>query len=146
MNDIERLLIVDACRALIHRYAYLNDARAFNELIELFTDDAVLYRPSTPDEAIVGRTAILNSLQARSASTMTFHFCTDVLIEVESPQQARARSRILLLSGTRAADGSHPDPATLKPILPGTFRDELVLTTSGWRFSRRVGRLWLADL
>ena len=145
MNDIERLLIVDACRTLIHRYAYLNDARDFNELVELFTEDAVFYRPSAPDDAIVGRDAILKSLQARSASTITFHLCTDVLIEVASPQRASARSRILLLSGTRSADGNPPDPATLKPLLPGTFRDELVLTTSGWKFSRRSGRVWLAD-
>lgn len=143
MNDSERLLIVDACRNLIHRYAYLNDSRDFNELIELFTEDAVLYRPSAPDDAIVGRSAILSSLQARSAATVTFHLCTDVLIEVDSPTKATARSRILLLSGTRSADGSHPDPTTLKPLLPGTFHDELLLTSAGWRFSRRVGRLWL---
>jgi len=145
MNDIERLLIVDACRALIYRYAYLNDARNFNELAELFTEDAVLCRPSAPDQAIVGRDAILQSLLARPASTATFHLCSDVLIDVDSPQRANARSRILLLSGTRAVDGKAPDPATLKPLLPGTFRDELVLTKSGWKFSRRVGRVWTND-
>jgi ketosteroid isomerase-like protein len=145
MNDSERVLIVDACRALIHRYAYLNDARDFDQLAELFTDDAVFYRPSAPDDAIIGRDAILKSLMARPPNTITFHLCTDVLVDVESPQRARARSRILLLSGTLAADGNHPDPTTLKPLLPGTFRDELVLTASGWKFSRRIGRVWLAD-
>jgi hypothetical protein len=32
----------------------------------------------------------------------------------------------------------------MKPPLVGTFRDELALTPEGWRFSRRVGSLWIA--
>lgn len=143
MNDIERLLIADACRALIYRYAYLNDERYFAGLADLFTEDAVFCRPSAPDEAIVGRAAILKSFNARPAGTATFHVCSDVLIDVDSPQRAQARSRILLLSGPRGVDGSHPEPSTLKPLLPGTFRDELTLTAGGWRFSRRMGSLWV---
>ena len=143
MSDIERLLIAGACRDLIHRYAYLNDERDFEALADLFTEDAVFCRPSAPDDAIVGRAAILKSFNARPAGTATFHVCSDVLIDVDSPQRARARSRILLLSGAQGMDGSHPEPAALKPLLPGTFHDELRLTAAGWRFARRIGSLWV---
>jgi hypothetical protein len=143
MNDIERLLIANACRDLIYRYAYLNDERDFEGLADLFTEDAVFYRPSAPDQAITGRTAILTSFNARPTGTATFHVCSDVVIDVESPQRAQARSRILLLSGPRSVDGSHPEPSTLKPLLPGTFRDEIALTARGWKFSRRMGSLWI---
>jgi hypothetical protein len=144
MNDAERLAIADACRELIHRYAYLNDEREFAAIAGLFTEDGVLCRPTAADQPIVGRAAILKALQSRPATTATFHLCTDVIIAIDSPQLARARSRILLLSGPRGADGAHPDAAAVKPPLPGTFRDELRLTPDGWKFSRRMGSLWVA--
>jgi hypothetical protein len=144
MNETERMVIIEACRALIYRYAYLNDERDFEALADLFTDDGIFYRPSAPDTALVGREAILRALNARPPGTTTFHLCSDVLVDVDSPQQARARSRILLLSGSRGADGGHPEPATIKAPLPGTFRDELKRTPLGWKFARRMGSLWMA--
>jgi hypothetical protein len=144
MNETERLLIVEACRALIYHYAYLNDERDFEALADLFTDDGVFHRPSAPDTAIVGRRAIVQALKARPPGTATFHVCSDVLVDVDSGQQARARSRILLLSGPRGAEGGHPEPTALKAPLPGTFRDELKLTPLGWKFARRMGSLWVA--
>lgn len=142
-NDIERLLIVDACRQLIHRYAFLNDARDYTALVELFTVDAELRRPSAPEQPIVGRDAILAAFQGRPATAATFHLCTDVLVDVLSPTTARARSRILLLSGSRPEGGGVPDAASMKPVLPGTFSDELVLGADGWKFSKRSGALWM---
>lgn len=144
MTEIERLLITEACRRLIYRYAYLNDQRDFDALMDLFTDDAVFCRPSAPNEEIVGRQAIRKAFDARPPSIATFHLCSDVLVEVSSPQRAQARSRILLLSGPRGEDGSDPPPAVVKPPLPGTFQDELRLTTQGWKFARRQGSLWIA--
>jgi len=144
VNQVEHLLIVEACRGLIYRYAYLNDERNFEALAQLFTADGVLCRPSAPQVPIIGRAAILQSLQARPPGTATFHVCSDVLVEVESTQRARARSRILLLTGPRPEEAGNPEPATLKPLLPGTFRDELQLTDLGWKFSRRTGSLWVA--
>jgi hypothetical protein len=143
MNDIERLLIADACRDLICRYAYLNDEREFDALADLFTSEAVFCRPSAPETPIIGRDAILKSFKARPADVATFHVCSDFLIDVRDAEHASARSRILLLSGVRPAAGVIPDPPSVKPPLPGTFRDEMVLTAHGWKFQKRVGSLWV---
>ena len=130
-----------ACSALVSRYAYLNDERRFEELAALFTDDAALYRPSAPTVAIQGREAILAAFRKRTADTMTFHVCSDILVEVDSDSAARARSRILLLSAARPADGAVPQSGA--PV-PGVFADLLVLTPQGWKFAERRGSFWIA--
>jgi ketosteroid isomerase-like protein len=146
VNDAEKMLVAEACRQLVHRYAYLNDERDFAAIAELFTEDGVLFRPSAPDKPIQSRVAILAALQTRPATTATFHVCTDVVVEVLSMNHATARSRILMLSGERTAGATVPDAATVKAPLPGTFEDELVLTTEGWRFASRKGGLWVRPL
>jgi len=65
MDAMQALLIEQQCRRLIHRYAYLNDERDFDALIDLFTDDAILYRPSAPTTPLPGRDTGSVSQQAR---------------------------------------------------------------------------------
>jgi hypothetical protein len=142
MQAIEQLAIRQACADLIVRYAYLNDERRFEELAALFTENALLYRPSAPDQGIAGRPAILDAFRKRPADTMTFHMTSDVLVEVLDGAHARVRSRILLLSGTRPADGGALALEPKAPV-PGVFDDSLVLTDAGWQFSERRGRFWI---
>jgi len=130
-----------ACTRLIAQYAYLNDERRFDELAALFTDDAVLYRPSAPDQAIVGRAAILAAFRKRPAQTMTFHVCSDILIDVVDDATALGRSRILLLSAPRGEPGG-PAPVAGTPV-PGVFRDRFVRTDDGWKFAERRGAFWI---
>jgi len=135
-------LIRQACTDLIVRYAYLNDERRFAELAALFTEDAVLYRPSAPNQGIAGRPAILDAFRKRPFDTMTFHVTSDVLVEVRDAENADARSRILLLSAARPQDAGAL-PAETKAPVPGVFRDRLVLTADGWKFSERRGMFWI---
>ena len=132
-----------ACAELIVRYAYLNDERRFDELAALFTEDAVLFRPSAPGQPIEGRAAILAALGKRPPETVTFHVTSDVVVEVDGPAAARCRSRILMMSGTRSPEGGAP--TDVRPPVPGVFIDQLRLTADGWRFASRRGSLWLAD-
>jgi len=143
VTDTEKMLVAEACRQLVHRYAYLNDERDFAAIAAMFTEDGMLFRPSAPDKPIQGRVAILAALQTRPATTATFHVCTDVIVEVLSMNHATARSRILMLSGERIAGATVPDAASVKPPLPGTFEDEMVLTAEGWKFASRKGGLWV---
>lgn len=130
-----------ACTDLISHYAWLNDERRFDELAALFTDDAVLYRPSAPDLAIRGRPAILAAFRKRPAETLTFHVCSDMLIDVQGDDLALGRSRILLLAATRPAEGASAPPANM-PV-PGIFRDRFVRTADGWKFAERRGMFWI---
>lgn len=132
--------IQHACTELISRYAYLNDERRFEELAALFTEDALLYRPSAPDQAIRGREAILASFRKRALETMTFHVCSDILIEVQGADRAQGRSRILLLSALRPVDGTTPHAGA---PMPGVFKDLFALTEEGWRFAERHGSFWI---
>jgi len=135
-------LIRQACTDLIVRYAYLNDERRYDELVSLFTEDAVLYRPSAPEQGISGRPAILAAFRKRPADSMTFHVTSDILVEVQDEENAQARSRILLLSGTRPQDGSAL-PLDARAPVPGVFRDRFVLTPQGWKFAERRGMFWI---
>jgi hypothetical protein len=140
MTTLDEAAIQRACGALVSRYAYLNDERRFDELATLFTDDAVLYRPSAPAQAIRGREAILAAFRKRPPDTVTFHVCSDILVDVVGETEARGRSRILLLSAARPPDGTPPQPGA--PV-PGTFEDRFVLTRNGWRFAERRGSFWI---
>jgi hypothetical protein len=142
MQHMNEAFIRQACTDLIVRYAYLNDERRYEELAALFTEDAVLYRPSAPAQGIVGRPAILAAFRKRPADTMTFHVTSDILVEVQDEARAEARSRILLLSGTRPQDGSAL-PADARAPVPGVFRDVFLLTPQGWKFSERRGTFWI---
>jgi hypothetical protein len=139
---MDEVSIRQACADLIVRYAYLNDERRFEELAALFTEDARLYRPSAPGQAIEGRAAILEAFRKRSSDTITFHVTSDVLVEVQGARRAQARSRILLLSATRPQDAGAL-PADLKTPVPGVFRDSFELTGDGWKFSERRGMFWI---
>jgi hypothetical protein len=140
MQAHHELTIQHACSYLISHYAYLNDERRFDELVGLFTEDAVLYRPSAPDQAIHGRQAMLEAFRKRPADTMTFHVCSDILIDVQSEHAAQGRSRILLLSAARPPHGTAPETST--PV-PGVFRDSFRLTEQGWKFAQRRGSFWI---
>lgn len=135
-------LVRQACANLIAQYAYLNDERRFEELVEFFTEDAVLYRPSASDHGIRGRQAILEAFRKRPEDTMTFHVTSDVLIEVDSAGTARGRSRILLFSKSRSREGGM-SASDINPVVPGVFRDSFELTERGWKFSERRGTFWI---
>jgi hypothetical protein len=134
--------IRQACTDLILRYAYLNDERRYDELALLFTEDAVLYRPSAPEQGIAGRAAILEAFRKRPPETMTFHVTSDILLEVLDEENAQARSRILLLSATRPLEAGAL-PLEQKAPVPGVFRDRFRLTPQGWQFAERRGMFWI---
>ena len=142
VDTLQQLLIERECQRLIHRYAYLNDERHFDALITLFTEDAVLYRPSAPTSALRGRAAILAAFQSRPADVRTFHLCSDIVIDIVDAENVRARSRIVLLSGPRS-DGAQGVDVVSKAPAPGTFEDHLRLSAQGWQFAQRRGGFWV---
>jgi hypothetical protein len=142
MNIHDQAAIERACARLISTYAFLNDHRRYDELAALFTPDARLFRPSAPDQAIVGHEAILEAFSKRPADVMTFHACTDVIVTVDDGASARAHSRILLLTAKRP-EADCIKPAVADTPVPGVFHDKFKLTERGWKFAERRGSFWI---
>ena len=127
MTDDERRAIETDCARLIALYANLNDAARWDEVAALYAEQGVMTRPTAPDAPIVGRAAILAAFRSRPPRT-TRHVCSNVVIDVDSADEARGTSAMLLFTGA-------PAP------LVGSFHDRFVRTAEGWRFAARHGTL-----
>jgi len=141
MTDDERRAIESDCRNLAIRSFVLIDTREWETLANLYAEDAEFTRPTAPDQPILGRPAILAQYQARPASKITRHFVTNALIDVQGGDKAKGLLYVLLITGT--ADSEAPTfPITADPVqLVGEFRDDYVLTDSGWRIAKRAGNM-----
>ena len=127
MNPAERIAIEHACAKLVAHYANLNDEARWEEIAALYAEDGVMTRPTSPDEPIVGRAAILAAFNARPARR-TRHLCSNVVIDVHSPIEAPGVSAMALFT---------PDG----PPKLGSFHDRFVLKDGCWLFARRQGSL-----
>jgi len=132
-------LIEAACAKLILQYTRLNDAGRWEDVAALFTEDGIMARPGAPDVDIVGRAAILSAFLARPARAST-HICSNIIVTVESATRASATSLILLFSGSAPKDGGLPVLDANVPKV-GAYTDQFTLTSQGWRFAARRGRM-----
>lgn len=127
-----------AIAELLTRYAFLNDAGKWEELVNLYTEDGRMSRPTAPTEFIAGRTAILASFQAR-APRVTRHVVANVIVTMDGDGQAHVSSQILLFTG--AVEGGDPPRMAAGQPLVGSYHDRVTLTANGWRFVERRGSL-----
>jgi hypothetical protein len=139
MTEEERRAIETDVERLIKHYVNLNDAQDWVAVTDLYTEDARFARPSKPGEFVEGRAAILAGFRARSPRAQR-HVIANVVVDVESPANARAFSVIVLYQGEPAQEGELPAMSADSPLV-GTFTDKLVLTGDGWRFAERIGGL-----
>lgn len=129
---LEELLAERAITRLIHQFIRLNDAGDYEALVALFTPDGRFARPTTPDQPIIGRDAILAAFKARPPR-VTRHLAANIEITLQDGQTARASSQIILFTSPVAGG-----PVSL---LVGGFEDELVRQDEGWLFQSRQGSL-----
>jgi len=138
MDHHERQSIEQSCIRLINHYANLNDAQDWDAVAALYTEDAVMRRPSGGDP-LVGREAILAAFKARPPRAQR-HVIANTVVDVEGPATARAFSAIILYQGDPAPEGELPTQSANSPLV-GWYRDLIALTPGGWRFQERVGGL-----
>lgn len=127
MKEKDRRAAEADCSRLIALYANLNDEARWEDVAALYVEDGVMFRPTAPDVPVEGRGAILAAFQARPPR-ITRHICSNVVIDVDSPETARGTSAMLLFTGEGAP-------------LVGSFLDRFILTLEGWRFAERRGSL-----
>ena len=142
MNEQAQWLAKCACREVIEQSVRHVDNGDAEALSRLFTDDAVLVRPS--GAALHGRAAIRQSYAERPAQRITRHLVTGTVVEVAQDDQARARSYVLLWTGSSDAPASpFGTPADPRQLV-GEFDDQLRRLSDGsWRIARREARFVL---
>jgi 3-phenylpropionate/cinnamic acid dioxygenase small subunit len=132
--ELWQLTAREGIRDTIARYAHLVDGGRFDELVALFTEDAVLEAGDQPPAH--GRAALAAFLRgtgdrlaaAAHGPPLIRHHVSNVVVDVTGTAAASARSYFL------AVTERGPDHW-------GRYRDELALSGERWLFTRRQVRV-----
>jgi hypothetical protein len=140
MNSLQRIEIRLALEDLNSGFTHCLDHDQIDELIDLFTEDALYTHGERRSE---GRAAIRALFERRGAAGIRTcrHLGTGLRLEIDSPTLARGSSVCL----TFAFDGPPPvTPAT--PYLVADFEDTYRLCSDGrWRIAvRHIQRIFTA--
>lgn len=128
-----------ALQDLVQAYAHLVDARAFDQVAALFTQDAELVAPAPPDHlsphrTLAGRQAIRDELAQLSGFETTVHAVQGHVLTSVSPTEALGHVRCEAHHvSTRPGEGGVRDLVWLVRYEDTYRRDE-----QGWRFARRA--------
>ena len=119
----------EAIRDVVARYNLYGDRGRFDELLELFAEDATLV---TDEATYVGRAAI-RQLLTRTATADALpervrHFTSTVVIDMTAPDRASVRAYFQVLT-SQGLDHW------------GTYRDVVVRDGARWVFTRREVRV-----
>jgi 3-phenylpropionate/cinnamic acid dioxygenase small subunit len=140
-----RFTAADEIRNLLHRYAELIDDKDVDGLQELFAHAVIDSdvepgewrgrlvtepRPAGVAELVVFRSALHPHPDRQSA-----HVCTNAVIELDTDDRARARSRFTVFESEA---GAAPRVA-----MCGRYHDAFEQSVDGWRF---VGRRFFVDI
>lgn len=139
MDDIQKLVIEQACRRLVLEFAKYNDDWDHEALAALFVEDCEFARPLDPDLPYFGREK-LHALFRDRRPRRTRHVMTNILITVVSETEARGNSYVTMLS---SADATGKGPREGEGIFVGAFDDVFVRTEAGWKFKARYGNVAL---
>lgn len=135
MNPADRLAICD----LVHRYAAGVDDRRFDDVVELFAENATLALPDPPRSLLPvithrGRAEIRQAVAAVEAVARTQH---GIVGEVYSSQDSAAQGRISCVAHhwTETGDQKSDIAWHLR------YDDHYVRSDSGWRFQIRAATI-----
>ena len=142
MTTIDQMHLQWECQQLLNKVLLLMDSADWESLVNCYTDDAELARPTDPLNPIRGRDDILASFHARPPKT-TCHLLANSVFSIEDAQTVSATSRALLMSGPAiAAGGGYPVVADSQ-LFAGTFHDTFVKVNDLWLIQKRVGSIEL---
>ena len=112
---------------LLARYAQAFDNCDEDGVTESFTETGVL---KTPAATYVGRKRILEKLAETRGRTGQRHFVTNTVIDPVVGDSGQVHARSYYIYSTAGSDG-------VKIEGTGTYEDDLVMTTNGWRIQAR---------
>lgn len=126
-NDIEA-----ACARLCVDFANHIDARRYAPLLDLFAEDGRLDRMGTVS---TGRAEISRFLEGRPVAVATRHICTNIRIEVQTPDDATGFCYVQFFQGS-GGGGDGPAKMSGLPSLV-EYHDRYRRTPQGWRILER---------
>ena len=129
------LQIEKHCRDLIVSAADAVDRQAYEAFVALFVPDAMLIRPG--GIKLHGRHEILASYQNKDPNRLTHHLICQHHIQVDSPQVAQSRCKVLLYSSHRERELTPKGRLADAQHQIGVMEDTLVLTDTGWKIQTR---------
>ena len=136
MDALALLQAEQACRDLIVAAADAVDQQAYETLVQLFSQDAVLVRPGGVE--LRGRAEILASYASKDPNRLTHHLVCNHQVQVAPSGVAESRCKVLLYVSDKrrevTAQGRLADPK----FQVGTIQDALVLTDAGWKIHKRT--------
>ena len=139
MDDVARLAIEAACTRLVLEFAKYNDDLDHEALADLFVEDCVFARPLDPQYPYFGRDKVHAIFRDRPPR-LTRHVMTNILITVDSADEAHGNSYVTMISSPNA---DRAEPREGEGIFFGSFDDVFVRTSAGWKFKARHGNVAL---
>jgi hypothetical protein len=122
------------CGRLPTAYAVFIDFRRFDELCDLFTENAVL---DLDGWVLNGREAIRAYMFQRPKTRTTRHAVSNILVEVPGPTHAKGTTYVTSFRFDAADENPRTRIPFDGPFFMGNYDDEYVLEGGVWRFSRR---------
>ena len=141
MNDVERILAIEAIKQLKARYFWHLDHKNWQGWIdEVFAPDAEFYLPELREEPFVGAETLTAFVREAVGEQVTVHHGHTPIIELLSDTTATG----IWAFEDRIYRGSEPTPQGANQTLHGFghYHETYVLLEEGWRIqTERIERL-----
>lgn len=130
LDDLTRLAHEQACARLVTVYCNAYDARDYERLLAIFSDDAVWCRPV--GKAMAGKAAMRAFLDARAPDILLRHHVSNILIDVDAAGLTASGESYGIVFRQHGFDGQLP--AVLhQPELVVHYRHRFTRGAAGWR-------------
>lgn len=133
----ERLRIEAECQRLAIAFATYVDHRRYEEVVSLFTPDA-LYNPR--GRPYLGREGVRAYLESRPPTRRSRHLIMNHLVEVVDATNALGTCSLVYYAHEGELAEAEAAPLAA-PSLIGDYHDRYRLTDEGWRIASRVGTI-----
>ena len=141
MDPRIRSAIEHACADLAIEYARSIDFRDYDNIANVFAEDATL----TIGQRFEGRDAIVAAMMQRPADLRSRHVITNVFIDVVDEKRARGICYLTLYRHVGPESLERGPVALRGPAAVGHYEDSYVKTADGWRIKHRTLHLAFRD-
>lgn len=135
---MEREIEWDCTQVVIQFYNNL-DARRYDALVDLFTEDGTWVRQG---EETTGHDAIMAAMVARpgAENQQIRHMATNIQVTIVDQNTARTQEYITIYRHDSEEPIKGPAPMEGGPGIIFLYEDEMTRTAAGWKMTNKKGR------